>query len=181
MIFISGMGRKRMLGFGLDNGRPEVGRYRPQLQPTHFVHLNAEGGAMELRLGVSFFTLCALIVSLVVHGHQPSNLEPTPAPVEESTPTMIQISPTVIPEVIPTETPQITASPTNVVKSATPGHTNLIMNCIEVTAETPALYRSSGYLVLWGLEQARPVVIDMQTGSKSPCRMVGILPVGVSS
>ncbi|HSQ17256.1 MAG TPA: hypothetical protein VLM83_06120, partial [Anaerolineales bacterium] len=76
---------------------------------------------------------------------------------------MIQISPTVIPEVIPTETPQITASPTNVVESATPGHTNLIMNCIEVTAETPAMYQSSGYLVLWGRMQARPVVIDMLT------------------
>ena len=112
-----------------------------------------------------FLTLCALIASLVScdRNHDISNLEPTPVPDEESTPIMIRISPTMIPEVIPTETPQITASLTNVVESATPGHTNLIMNCIEVTAEPPALYQSSGYLVLWGLMQARPVVIDMST------------------
>ena len=29
MIFISGMGRKRMLGLGLDNGRPRVGEVPP--------------------------------------------------------------------------------------------------------------------------------------------------------
>jgi hypothetical protein len=112
-----------------------------------------------------FFTLCALIVSLVGCDKTAdiSNLEPTPAPVEESTPTMIQISPTVIPEVIPTGTPTITVSPTSVVESATPVHTELVKHCIEVTAEPPAIYQSSGYLVLWGLEQARPVVIDMLT------------------
>ena len=36
MIFISGMGRKRMLGFGLGNGRPRVGEVPPST-PTYAV------------------------------------------------------------------------------------------------------------------------------------------------
>lgn len=111
-----------------------------------------------------FFSLCALIVSLVGCDKTAgiSSLEPTPAPVEENTPTIIQISPTVIPEIFPTRTPTIIVSPTSV-ETATPVHTDLIMDCIEVTAEPPVMYQSSGYLVLWGLELARPVVIDMLT------------------
>jgi hypothetical protein len=113
-------------------------------------------------------TLCALISSLVSCDKTADNLnlEQTPAPVEASTPTVIQGSPTVMPEMFPTGTPTITASPTSVVESATPVHTELVTHCIEVTAETPAMYQSSGYLVLWGLMQARPVVIDMSTGEQ---------------